>query len=66
VIFLLGGVLELDDFVFYSELLALQISNMVDIWQGTAEFAIDFLLQGTVTSPEGLDTILQRHGSSYR
>ena len=58
--------LELGDFVFYSELLALQISNMVGIWQGTAELSIDFLLQATVTSPEGLDTILQRHGSSYR
>jgi hypothetical protein len=57
---------ELDDFIFYSELLALQISNMVGIWQGTAELAIDFLLEGPVTSPEGLDTILQRHGSSYR
>jgi hypothetical protein len=56
--------LELGDFVFYSELLALQISHMVGIWQGTVEFAIDFLLQATMAGPEGFDTILQRHDSS--
>lgn len=57
--------LEFGDLVFYSELLTLQISNMVGIGQGTAEFAIDFLLQATMAGPEGFDTILQRHDSSY-
>jgi hypothetical protein len=61
----LGGVLEVEDFVFYSELLALQVSEGFDIGHWSADFLIDGLLQGAVTGPEGLDTILQRHGSSY-
>jgi hypothetical protein len=28
------------------------------------DFLIDGVLQGAMTGPEGLDTILQRHGSS--
>ena len=44
---------ELGDFVFYSELLALQIGDVIDIRQGTAEFAIDFFIQAAVTGPEG-------------
>jgi hypothetical protein len=54
-----------EDFVFYSELLALQVSEGFDIGHRSADLLIDGLLQGAVTGPEGLDTILQRHGSSY-
>jgi hypothetical protein len=61
----LGGVFEVEDFVFYSELLALQVSEGFDIGHRSADLLIDGLLQGAVTGPKGLDTILQRHGSSY-
>jgi len=56
--------LEAEYFVFYTELLALQIGEDFDIWHRPADFLIDGLLQGAVTGPEGFDSILQRHGSS--
>ena len=55
-----GGVFEVVDFVFYSELLALQVSEGFDVGHRSADFLIDGLLQAAVTGPEGLDTILQR------
>jgi hypothetical protein len=55
-----GGVLEVEDFVFYSELLALQVSEGFNIGHRSADLLIDGLLQAAVTGPEGLDTILQR------
>jgi len=61
----LGSVFEVEDFVFYSELLTLQVSEGFNIGHRSADLLIDGLLQGAVTGPEGLDTILQRHGSSY-
>jgi hypothetical protein len=61
----LGGVFEVEDFVFYSELLALQVGEGFNIGHRSTDLLIDGLLQGAVTGPEGLDTILQRHGSSY-
>ena len=56
--------LEAEYFVFYTELLALQIGEDFNIGHRTADFLIDGLLQGAVTGPEGFDSILQRHGSS--
>ena len=58
-------VFEVYDFVLYSELLPLEISDGVDIGERTADFLIDGLLQAAMTGPKRLDTILQRHGSSY-
>ena len=51
---------ELDDLVFYSELLALQVVDDIVIGQGAVDFLIDGVLQTAMTGPEGLDTILQR------
>ena len=51
---------ELDDFVFDSEFLALQVVEDLFIGQGAVDFLIDGILQTAVTGPEGLDTILQR------
>jgi hypothetical protein len=53
-------VFELDDFVFDSEFLALQVVEDLFIGQGAVDFLIDGILQTAVTGPEGLDTILQR------
>jgi hypothetical protein len=58
-------VFELDDLVFYSELLALEVAEDFVVGQGSMDFLIDGLLQAAVTGPEGLDTILQRHETSY-
>jgi len=57
-------VLELDDFVFDAEFLALQVVEEIFVGQGAVDFLIDGVLQAAMTGPEGLDTILQRHGSS--
>jgi hypothetical protein len=57
-------VFELDDLVFYSQLLALQVVQDIVIGQRAVGFLIDGILQAAMTSPEGLYTILQRHGSS--
>jgi hypothetical protein len=57
-------VFELDDLVFYSEFLALQVVEYVFVRERAMEFLIDGILQSAVTGSEGLDTILQRHGSS--
>jgi hypothetical protein len=57
-------VFELDDFVFDTEFLALQVVENIFVGQGAMDFLIDGILQGAMTGPEGLDTILQRHGSS--
>jgi hypothetical protein len=57
-------VFELDDFVFDAEFLALQVVEEIFVGQGAMDFLIDGILQGAMTGPEGLDTILQRHGSS--
>ena len=65
VLLVLSSLLELDDFVFYAQLLSLEIVQDVVVGQGAVDFLIDGLLQAAVTGPEGLDTILQRHGSSY-
>jgi hypothetical protein len=59
-------VFELDDLVFYSEFLALQVVEDLFIGQGAVDFLIDGILQAAMTGPEGLDTILQRHGSSCK
>jgi hypothetical protein len=64
VLLVLSSLLELDDFVFYAQLLSLEIVQDVVVGQGAVDFLIDGLLQAAVTGPEGLDTILQRHGSS--
>jgi hypothetical protein len=60
-----SGVLELEDFVLYSEFLALQVGEGFNIGHRSADFLIDGLLQAAVTGPEGLYAILQRHDSSY-
>jgi len=60
----LSSVFELDDLVFYSQLLALQVVDDVVIGEGAVDFLIDGILQAAMTGAEGLDTILQRHGSS--
>jgi hypothetical protein len=57
--------LETDDFVFDSEFLALQVGKELKIGHRTAGFLIDGLLQAAMAGPEGIDAILQRHGSSY-
>jgi len=57
-------VLELDDFVFDSEFLALQVVEDIFVGERAVNFLIDGVLQAAMTGPEGLDTILQRHGSS--
>jgi hypothetical protein len=57
-------VFELDDFVFDTEFLALQVVEEIFVGERAVDFLIDGVLQGAVTGPEGLDTILQRHGSS--
>jgi len=58
------GVLELEYFVFNSELLSLQFGDGIVIGEGAGDFLIDGFLQAAVTSPEGLNAILQRHDSS--
>jgi hypothetical protein len=57
-------VFELDDFVFDAEFLALQVVEDIFVGERAVDFLIDGVLQGAMTGPEGLDTILQRHGSS--
>lgn len=59
-----SGVLELKDFVLYSQFLSLEVRQGFDIGKRAADFLIDGLLQAAMTGPEGLDTILQRHGTS--
>ena len=61
----MSGVFELVYFVFDSELLSLQVGEDIEVGHRTAGFLIDGFLQATVPSPEGLDSILQRHDSSY-
>ena len=61
---MLSSVFEQDDFVFYAEFLALQVVEDIFVGQRAVDFLIDGILQTAVTGPEGLDTILQRHGSS--
>ena len=58
------GVLELEYLVFDSEFLSLQFAYGLVIGQGAGDFLIDGILQTAVTSPEGLNAILQRHDSS--
>jgi hypothetical protein len=60
-----NGVFQTEYFVFDSEFLALQIGKGLDTGHWTTDFLIDGLLQTAMTGPEGLDPILQRHGSSY-
>jgi hypothetical protein len=57
-------VFELDDLVFYAEFLSLQVVDDVVIGERAVDFLIDGILQAAMTGAEGLDTILQRHGSS--
>jgi hypothetical protein len=58
-------VFETEYFVFDSEFLALQIGEDFDIGHRAADFLIDGLLQAAMTGPERIESILQRHGSSY-
>ena len=51
-------VLELDDFVFYSEFLSLQIGNCIHIGQGSVSFLIQGDLQVLVPVAQRLDTIV--------
>jgi hypothetical protein len=60
-----SGVFEAEDFVFDSEFLALQIGEHLDIGHWATDFLVDGLLQAAVAGPEGIEAILQRHGSSY-
>jgi hypothetical protein len=55
---------ELDDFVFYSELLAFQIGDCVKVWRGPTDFLTQDLLQVAMLGPELFDTLLRRHSTS--
>jgi hypothetical protein len=54
-------VLELEDFVFYSQLLALQISDRLGVRRGSTDFVVDLVLQMRVLGAKCLDSILLRH-----
>jgi hypothetical protein len=52
-------VFELEDLVFYAQLLALEISNRRGIWQRTTDFLVDLILDVRVPGTERFDTILK-------
>jgi hypothetical protein len=52
-------VFELEDLVFYSQLLALEIGDRRGIRQRTADFLVDLILDVRVPGTERFDTILK-------
>jgi hypothetical protein len=52
-------VFELEDLVFYSQLLALEIGDRRGVRQRTADFLIDLILDVRVPGTERFDTILK-------
>jgi hypothetical protein len=57
--------LELGDFVFYSELLSLEASDGFVVGSGAGDFETEGLFEVAVLSTEFFDTVLRRHGTSF-
>jgi hypothetical protein len=56
--------LELGYAVFYSQLLALQVGNDVEVGQGSVDFLIESGFEALMLSTKLFDTVLRRHGTS--
>ena len=54
----MARVLELSDFVFYSQLLPLQIGNDVKVREWSMDFLIESVFQPTMLGTKLFDTVL--------
>ena len=56
--------LELGYFVFYSQLLPLQIGHDVDVGEWSVDFLIESVFQAAMLGTKLFDTVLRRHSTS--
>ncbi len=56
--------LELSYFVFYSQLLPLQIGNDVEIGEWSVDFLIESAFEAAMLGTKLFDTVLRRHSTS--
>jgi hypothetical protein len=56
--------LELGDFVFYSQLLPLQIGHNVEIGEWSVDFLIESAFEAAMLGTKLFDTVLRRHSTS--
>lgn len=56
--------LELNYFVFYSQLLPLQIGDDVEVGEWSVDFLIESVFQPTMLGTKLFDTVLRRHSTS--
>jgi len=54
-------VFELENLVFYAQLLPLDIADRLDIRERSTGFSVEFFLEVSVPGAERFNTILQRH-----
>jgi hypothetical protein len=56
--------LKLNYFVFYSQLLPLQIGHDVEVGEWSVDFLIESVFQAAMLGTKLFDTVLRRHGTS--